>query len=366
MKKIAFVVNRLIKSGPIDVVYNIVSNLDRTIFEPEILVLRDKCEKRNCTEDFNSLGIKINFFNFSFLEMEVKTSYCAEILDNYLKDAFEIVHCHSYQAVLLLSRSKLKIKRLITFHNICTQDFIRSKGFLLGSYMVFRYLKASKVFERKIGISKTVSEFYEKKLHKPVSTIYNGISSSFFSIITPEDSFNAKKRFGIKNEQVFVIIGSLSKRKNVLYIIDCIKKLNDANKLFYFVGEGPLSKKCKKRARNLKNVIFAGYQMNISDYIKIADFSIAASKSEGFGLAALEVVLSGIPLIYSDCKVFKELFFECEELKNNMFHLKNKNSLIEKIENCHSYKDKVSVVDFFKKKFDSEIMAKNYQDKYLN
>ncbi|XBO84041.1 glycosyltransferase family 4 protein [Enterococcus faecium] len=45
------------------------------------------------------------------------------------------------------------------------------------------------------------------------------------------------------------------------------------------------------------NVIFLGYQNNVFQYYALADASIFISKREGLGLAGLEAMAAGLPLI---------------------------------------------------------------------
>lgn len=366
MKKIAFFVNSLIKAGPVNVVYDIVANIDRSIYEPIIFVLRNNVEYRSVLDKFSDLNIKVYFFNFSLIQMELRVKECSLVVEKKLQDEnISLVHSHSYNSAIILSKCSKKVHKIITFHNICNEDFTRQKGFIIGNYMSSRYLKAIRKFDDKVGISGIVSDFYKRRIKdNSIKTIYNGIDCDNFIKLTESQRENVRKKFGIKNESIYLILGALTKRKNVLHIIDTIKKIKDETKIFYFVGTGSLLNRCKKIAKNCKNIIFTGYQMNIKDYLAISDFSIAASKSEGFGLAALEVIMSGITLIYSDCKAFKELFSEDEILKNYMFSLNEENSLLDKIVQSKKIDNIEKIISEYRQKFDSKIMSNKYQQIY--
>lgn len=365
MRKVAFVVSRLIQAGPVNVVYDIVSNIDRSMYTPEILVLRDKTEFRSVVNKFENLGVKITFLNFSFLRMELRTLQCARVVEEYLKNDFSAVHVHGYHAAIIINKCKVLAKKIVTFHNICSEDFLRQKGFFLGTYMTNRYLLAVKGFDEKVAISKIATDFYKERLHEQnVKTVYNGIDCTKFGFVTREKRDRSRSTLGLTDETVYVIVGTISKLKNIPYVIETAKRLRDKKKIFYFIGTGPLLNKCKKMARGYDNIRFTGYQMDISEYLNIADYSIAASTSEGFGLAALEVVLSGVPLLYSNCQAFRELFYSCEYLKDFMFLLEDKNSLMEKISHPPIYTKNQLVAEYYKAKFDSSIMARQYQKLY--
>lgn len=363
MVKVAFFVNSLIKAGPVNVVYDIIINIDRNAFEPIVFVLRNYVEYRSLLDKFKEINVEVIFLDFSLLTMELHSHKCSRIVESILDEReIKIVHAHSYHAAIILSKCCPSIKKIVTFHNICVEDFSRQKGMLLGCYMSIRYLMNVKKFDKKVGISKIVTEFYKERVGSTeIETIYNGIDCRQFHRVSREQYKSSRSEMGIYNETVYIIVGTLSKRKNVLYVIESIKKIHDSSKIFFFVGTGPLVKKCMRRAAGHENIKFTGYQMDISKYLSIADFSIAASKSEGFGLAALEAVLSGVTLIYSDCAAFQELFSENPDLRNNMFTLKNAESLVEQLRMCQKARNTDSIIEYYKKKFDSALMSKKYQ-----
>ena len=65
------------------------------------------------------------------------------------------------------------MKKIVTFHNVCTKDFVYAKGYVLGSYMVHRYLNAIKKIDKKIAISYSMQTFYQQLLKTNVDVVYN-------------------------------------------------------------------------------------------------------------------------------------------------------------------------------------------------
>ncbi|EGP4777835.1 glycosyltransferase family 4 protein, partial [Enterococcus faecium] len=84
--------------------------------------------------------------------------------------------------------------------------------------------------------------------------------------------------------------------------ITAIKGLSKMEFDFYYliIGKGRNTEDLKKKVIQYEltdNVIFLGYQNNVFQYYALADASIFISKREGLGLAGLEAMAAGLPLI---------------------------------------------------------------------
>jgi len=76
------------------------------------------------------------------------------------------------------------------------------------------------------------------------------------------------------------------------------------------VGDGPERSECEKLCRELKiyeHVQFLGKQTALVDILSIADLFLMPSQSESFGLAALEAMSCGLPVIASNVGGLPEL-----------------------------------------------------------
>ncbi len=69
----------------------------------------------------------------------------------------------------------------------------------------------------------------------------------------------------------------------------------------YIIGKGPLEAELRKKAENLnlRNVFFIGEYPNeiVREYMKISDVYLSPSISEGFSIAQLEAMISGLPMV---------------------------------------------------------------------
>lgn len=108
-------------------------------------------------------------------------------------------------------------------------------------------------------------------------------------------------------DQAFVIltIGELSDRKNQEVIIRAMADMKDDNVYYLLCGNGHNMEKYKAIAKELDvydRVIFAGYvdHEKVLQLCHAIDIGAIPSKIEGLGLAGLEILASGHPLVGSN------------------------------------------------------------------
>lgn len=131
---------------------------------------------------------------------------------------------------------------------------------------------------------------------------------------TPEISGEEiRERYGLSDSKVVLFVGRLVVQKGIEYLIDAVHFLPDDAKLM-IAGSGPLEKKLQKHARDRKlsnRIIFAGGVDNdiLPKYYAACDvFALpSTTRLEGFGLAAVEAMASGKPVIVSDIPGVREV-----------------------------------------------------------
>lgn len=108
-----------------------------------------------------------------------------------------------------------------------------------------------------------------------------------------------------KSEIILLSIGELNQNKNHRVIIKALGLLNNKNIHYVICGKGAEEENLKKLALeegiNL-NVHFLGYRQDIMDICCSADIFVMPSIREGLGLAALEAMYCGLPLITSNAR----------------------------------------------------------------
>ena len=113
-----------------------------------------------------------------------------------------------------------------------------------------------------------------------------------------------KESIGVPSKAVMILsVGEMIERKNHEVIIRALGKIKNPNIYYVICGKGPLKDHLKKIACEVgveDKVIFLGFRQDISELCNTADISAFPSKIEGLGLAGIEAMAAGVPLVSSN------------------------------------------------------------------
>ena len=367
MKRIVIIVSSLRRSGPIVVVQNLLRNIDRNKFDVQIVKLMEDEPSRSITSEFINDGLIVHELHSTKLKIELFPHGILKQLRkllNVIKP--DLIHTHGYQACLLGAKLADEYKVVETLHCIAKEDFISSKGHILGRYMLYRYFNCLKKICGAAAISDTVKKYYELKLKNiKVRLVYNGVAIA--TQLPSKDIIREKLKISI-SDKVFLVIASLSKRKDPLLIIRSFKKafpLNDHSVKLLFLGKGNLHDVCLSEIGVDNRIKLLGWQPNVSDYLAASDYTISASHSEGFGLNFIESVTAGVPVIGTDIPPFMEFYNIFRELQPLNFKVGNETELSEVLRKAVRMDIEMSEYSSIAKElFSAKTMAKNYENFY--
>ena len=112
-----------------------------------------------------------------------------------------------------------------------------------------------------------------------------------------------KESIGVPSKAVMILsVGEMIERKNHEVIIRALGKIKNPNIYYVICGKGPLKDHLKKIACEVgveDKVIFLGFRQDIPELCNTADISAFPSKIEGLGLAGIEAMAAGVPLVSS-------------------------------------------------------------------
>jgi glycosyltransferase involved in cell wall biosynthesis len=109
-------------------------------------------------------------------------------------------------------------------------------------------------------------------------------------------------------KKIFLFLGRLEKVKNIPWLVEVFKTLSpkENSYLLLLVGSGGEKEKIEKKIAALglgNNVRLEDWTNDPLSYLKTADAFVFPSLSEGYGLAVMEAVWSGCPLVMTDVGV---------------------------------------------------------------
>ena len=181
------------------------------------------------------------------------------------------------------------------------------KGGPLLSWLFFYPIEkfCSKYNDVLITINKEDYYLAQKKFYSETVKLIPGVGvdiSRFKSCMI--DKTEKRREMGIgENSFVLLSVGELALRKNHDVVIEAIGRINQKSSLnivYVIAGQGELKEKYEQKAENLNvNLKLLGFRSDIEELCAMADVFVHPSIREGLGIAPLEAMASGLPLISS-------------------------------------------------------------------
>ena len=227
----------------------------------------------------------------------------------------DVVHSHLPTSTYLARLVNYKnCPFFFTVHNLLSESIKKSKI----TWYLEKWLYRKN--QHAIFVSRAIKEDYETYfgLDGPSTVLYNYIDNKFFE--DPSDSKLSNIRCPIK----FVSVGTLKEQKNHDYLIESFANLSQDKYQLDFIGGGPQEGALKQKVKDLglTNIQFRLNVRNLETELRKYDYFILASKYEGFGIAPIEALALGLPLILSDISVLREttngnsIFFDISKLSS--------------------------------------------------
>lgn len=119
-----------------------------------------------------------------------------------------------------------------------------------------------------------------------------------------------KAELGIdESDFVLLSVGEINKNKNHKVIIEALHYMENKKIHYYIAGQGDEMSHLMELAKEYdleKNIHFLGFRSDIKTLLLIADVFCFPSKREGLGLAAIEAMACGIPIVTSNIHGIKD------------------------------------------------------------
>ena len=180
-----------------------------------------------------------------------------------------------------------------------------------------------------------VSDYWRRRLADDygvqATVIVNGVDARRFARPRGFDCGPFRARTGTSGRFLFLAVGGLEPRKGSVYLIEALARIRDTvtpPPMVAVVGEhsfqdhsgyttAVLARAAELGLKRSEDLLLLGTVPDeaIAEWYWSADAFVFPSVKEGWGLAVLEAMAAGLPVITSDIPVFKEYLHADEEVR---------------------------------------------------
>lgn len=244
-----------------------------------------------------------------------ETALSSTMVDVIKNNHLQLLHVHyaiphasaAYMAKKILEQEGIHIPVITTLHGTDITLVGRDKTY--APVVAFSINQSDAI----TAVSQNLRDetFNTFKIEKPIEVIHNFVDVERFSR-KPIDAF--KKLIAPNGERVLLHASNFRKVKRVEDVVKIFYEVNQQipGKLL-FVGDGPERGSAEELCRKLEtcdDVHFVGKQEQMEDILAIADLFLLTSEYESFGLAALEAMAAGVPVISTNAGGLPEIMVE--------------------------------------------------------
>ncbi len=219
---------------------------------------------------------------------------------------YDVVHCNTPVAGILtrLACRKLRkqgeIKVLYEAHGLHFFKGGPRSGWLIW-YPIEKFF--SRFADMMVLINRMDYALVQEKFHTKLVRVIPGIgvNLSQFQQVAAGD---LRGELHLDPETPIILsVGELNENKNHKTVITALSMLKNKNAHYCIAGNGPLLQELQDYARSLQvgdRVHFLGYRRDVPVLLHQADIFVLPSRREGLGMAAIEAMSCGLPLISSN------------------------------------------------------------------
>ncbi len=265
--------------------------------------------------------------------------YIIDLRHILIQEHVDIIHAQTPSSALvcLIAKKGLHIKLVSTMHGFT----FRNAPWWYRNLILHRSDKV-------LFVSEYEKEYYDEKVKMDANitryqVVYNGINFEKINKAIPNAELLENHR------PKLMMVGNFNTVRSQYVVVQSIAKLKQSgidNFDFYFVGKrtqglehlyDDCEELCKKE--KLTNVHFLGARDDVPSLLKSVDGFVYSSASDTFGIAVVEAMAAGLPVIVNDWAVMKEI------TKNGqwatLFKTENAEDCAHKIENLlHQLKER--------------------------
>ena len=221
-------------------------------------------------------------------------------------ERFDLIHCHTPTVAMMTRLAARKVRKsgsivMYTCHGFHFHNAAPRKNWLV-------YYPVEKFFSRYCDYLLTINkeDFNRAKTFHCKNVRYiPGVGVDLNRIRQIDMNKAEKKReIGVPADKILIVsAGELIERKNHEVVIRALAKCDNLDVHLAIAGKGPLKDYLSELAQELgvaNRVHILGFRTDIFELYHAADISAFPSRIEGLGLAGIEAMAAGIPLVSSN------------------------------------------------------------------
>jgi L-malate glycosyltransferase len=241
-----------------------------------------------------------------------ETALASTMVDVILNNQLDLLHVHyaiphasaAYMAKKILEKQGIDIPVITTLHG--TDITLVGKDKTYAPVVTFSINESDAITAVSNNLRDETYKFF--KIEKEIEVIHNFVDVQRFQR-KPLDAF--KKVIAPNGERILMHASNFRKVKRVQDVVKIFTQVNKVipSKLL-FVGDGPERPGAESLGRELgifDEIRFVGKQEQMEDILAVADLFLLTSEYESFGLAALEAMAAGVPVISTNAGGLPEI-----------------------------------------------------------
>jgi glycosyltransferase involved in cell wall biosynthesis len=226
--------------------------------------------------------------------------------------SFDVVHVHLFRACVYgrIAARLAGVPRVVTTEHSLGERYIEGRATNLGNRLL--YIATERLSDVTVAVSQTVRE----RLvawgvgESNITVIPNGVDFGALRF-DPAVRNEVRDELGIpRNSLVIGALGRLDPVKQFDVLLEASEALLGSDCRLLIVGEGPARSDLEALTRQLglaTHVTFTGERSDTARLLAAMDVLAAPSSSETFGLAVVEALAAGLPVIYRECPALSEV-----------------------------------------------------------
>ena len=303
--KVVYFIGSLNRGGTEMLTLDICRKKDYAPYEM-MLVYRNEGE---LSEDFRETGVKM----VRIKPQGLKFGYFFKLRRLLKHEHVDLVHAQTFinSRIALMATSFSKIRVVSSFHGF---------SFAQASLMARRFVM--KGSDALVFVSTYVQDYYLQRNRfcdvAKCHVVYNGVDLVKFDNKYPNPDFMALNNPDVPSKIKLAMVGNFVKGRSQIVICKSIKLLKEQgvdNFSFYFIGkrvenEAIRYDECIRycEENGLMDIVrFVGSRGDIPAILQHVDGFVYSTEHDTFGIAVVEAMLAGLPVVANDWEVMKEI-----------------------------------------------------------